>query len=944
MQQAAALSKKNRLRSFTLYMRNLTILLLALFCQFTVHGQRVSVSGALKDTSDNRNLQHAVIQLVRPTDSVLVAFSRADQQGKFRLTSIDTGKYLIWVTYPKYADYVEEVSIRSDVDLKEIILTPTSLLLQEVIVKQRIAAIRMKGDTLEFRADSFAVRQGATVEDLLKKLPGITVNKNGEITAQGEKVQKVLVDGEEFFSDDPAVVTQNLRADAVENVQVFDKKSDQATFTGIDDGEKSKTINLKLKENRKKGYFGKAKVAGGTPNWFENEAMLNSFKGKRKIAVFGTMANTGKAGLGWQDEDKFGGSTGMEYNEEDGYFYSFGSEDEFNTWGGRYNGEGLPSAWTAGAHFSNKWDNDKNNINGNYRYYKQNIEVEGNTQSQFITKDTQYFNNESRTTYNQNIRSQLNGFYEVKIDSMSSLKITMNGSQVDGKSAARYDGQSLDEDSNLVNTSLRKISSDGVKHTFNSSMIYRRKFSKVGRTFSVSMDQNYNDQDTKGFLYSNINFYDANGNPSNSINVDQQKLNKNNMLGFTSKIAYTEPLFKNSFVEVNYSYRLSNSQAERTSYNKGGDGKYDQLDSAYSNDYRFHFSTHSTGLNYRVNTKKLNYSFGTNVAFTKFDQLDLGTDLSYKYSYTNLFPRASIRYTFKPQTRLSFNYNGSTNQPTIQQIQPILDNSNTLNIQIGNPNLKQEFRHSFNLQFNDFKVLSGRGIWLSGGLTSVDNAIGTSSFVSKGVRTTQFVNVSGNYNANMWLGYWLQLKKLAGLRVQFNSGLNFSKYNNYIDSARNTNNNKSVNFNVYMGFQKENKYEVYLNPGWSYVNSKSSINTAVVTRYWTSESEAGTTVQLTKKLEINTNANFNFRQKTDYFNQNRNNIKWNAYLAQKFWKNNNGEIRFSVFDILDQNIGFSRNAQSNFIEENTYNSIRRYWLISFTWNFSSNAIGNTPTK
>jgi hypothetical protein len=359
-------------------MRKLTILLLAITFYSASQAQRVSVVGSLKDTSDNRKLQYAVVQLVRSSDSVIVAFTRADQDGKFSISSIQTGKYLVWATYPKYADYVEEVDISKDTDLKEIILTPASLLLQEVIVKQKIAAIRMKGDTLEFRADSFAVRQGATVEDLLKKLPGITVNKNGEITAQGEKVQKVLVDGEEFFSDDPAVVTQNLRADAVENVQVFDKKSDQSTFTGIDDGEKSKTINLKLKEDRKKGYFGKAKVAGGTPNWFENEAMLNAFKGKRKVAVFGTMSNTGKAGLGWQEEDKYGGgNNNVEYNEEEGYFYSFGNQDEFNTWGGRYNGEGLPSAWTAGAHFSNKWDNDKNNLNGNYRYYKQNIEVGG---------------------------------------------------------------------------------------------------------------------------------------------------------------------------------------------------------------------------------------------------------------------------------------------------------------------------------------------------------------------------------------------------------------------------------------------------------------------------------------------------------------------------------------------------------------------------------------
>ena len=282
----------------------------------------------------------------------MVVFTRTKDHGEFELNNVQPGSYLLMVTYPKFADYLEEIKINgNEVDLGKINLIRKSELLKEVVVSQKLGAIRMKGDTLAFMADSFKVKDGATVEDLLKKLPGIQVNKNGEITAQGEKVQKVLVDGEEFFSDDPAVVTQNLRADAVKEVQVFDKKSDQAAFTGIDDGEKSKTINLKLKDDKKKGYFGKVKLGGGLPDKFENNGMLNAFKGKRKFTAFGTMSNTGSAGLNWEDQEKYGGGSNMQYNEDEGYFYSFGESDEFNTWGGRYNGEGLPTAWTGGLTF-----------------------------------------------------------------------------------------------------------------------------------------------------------------------------------------------------------------------------------------------------------------------------------------------------------------------------------------------------------------------------------------------------------------------------------------------------------------------------------------------------------------------------------------------------------------------------------------------------------------
>ena len=912
-------------------------LILIILLSYTSFSQS-TIKGSIKDTADDINLQHAVFSIIKKSDSTLAGFTRVNAAGEFLLHNVPPGEYYYQVTFPKYADFMEELTVgNKPIDLKQIIMTPKSVLLEEVIVRQRIAAIRMKGDTLEFRADSFAVRTGASVEELLKKLPGIQVNKDGEITAQGEKVQKVLVDGEEFFSDDPAVVTQNLRADAVENVQVFDKKSDQATFTGIDDGEKTKTINLKLKADKKQGFFGKARLAGGTPSSFENEAMINLFRGKKKLAAFGTMANTGKAGLNWEDNNNFGQGSNMEYLEDEGYFVSYSESDEFNTYGGRYSGEGLPQAWTGGLHFSNKWNEDKNHINGNYTYYKQNINVEGNTISQYILPDTQYYNNEKRFTYNQNIRNKLNGFYDLKIDSSTSMKITVGGSQVKGISSASYEGESRDDDSSLVNTNERILGSDGVKNDFKSSMILRKKFRKKGRTISISLDQSYNDQDTDGLLQSGIYFYDPFGSPDSSVLIDQKKLNISKNLAVNSRIAYTEPLGKYSFLELNYGYRISNSEAIRESFNKSGgvDGKYDILDSLYSNNYLFRFNTHSTGLNFRVNKKKLNIAVGSNIAFADFLQKDNWADTSYTYQYTNLFPKASFRYNFKQQTRLSLNYNGSTRQPSLQQIQPIRDNSNTLNIQIGNPLLKQQFNHNISLQFNDFKVLSGRSLWVSAGYNMTDNAISTSSYISKGVRTTQFVNVSGNYSMNFWGGYWVQIKKY-NINIGLNGGGNIARQNNFIDSMKNTNSNSSINMSLNVGYHKEKSLSFFLRPGIDFVTSKSSLNPETITRYWLSNNEVSFSYELPRNFEISSEVDFAFRQKTAAFSRDVNAIKWNASVSKKFWKNRTGEIKLSVFDILDQNIGFERNASSNFISENTYNTIRRFWLIGFTWNFSKN--------
>ncbi len=917
-------------------MRKLPLLCGMLLLFIRLSAQTSQLKGSVKDTADNKILHQAVVTLIKKSDSTLVTFARVNEKGSFNLKKVPQGDYILRITYPKYADFIEDIKLDQDQkEMNDLILTPKSTLLEEVIVRQRIAAIRMKGDTLEFRTDSFAVRQGANVEELLKKLPGIQVDRNGQITAQGEKVQKVLVDGEEFFSDDPAVVTQNLSADAVETIQVFDKKSDQATFTGIDDGEKTKTINLKLKENRKRGYFGKARVAGGTPDWYEGEAMVNLFQGKKKMAAFGTAANTGKAGLGWEDNSKFGGGSNMEYNEEEGYFFSFSNEDEFNTYGGRYSGEGLPQAWTGGLHFSNKWNEDKNHINSNYRYYKQNINVEGNTISQFILPDTSYYSNEKRTTFNQNIRNGFDGFYDVKLDSMSSLKITLNGGRVDGKSAASYYSESLDDDSALANTNNRLTTSDGTKNNLTASIIYRRKFAKKGRTISLTMDNNYQDQNTNGLLQSDLKLYNGGTTPTGNVIFDQQKINENKSMAVNGRFAYTEPIGKNSFLEWNYGFRTNNSEALRVSYNKSQEGKYDIVDSIYSNNYQFNFNTHSTGFTYRVNKKKLSWYVGSNVSFAKFNQKDIWADTTYKYNFTNLFPKASIRYAFKPQTRLSLNYNGNTRQPSLQQIQPIRDNTNVLNIQVGNPNLKQEFVHNINLQFNDFKVLSGRGIWLSASYNMTENAISTSSFINKGVRTTQFVNVSGNYNANFWSGYWFSVKK-PNININLNLNGNLSRYNNFIDGLKNTNNNSTVGVGAGISHYKEKKMSFNLGSNIDFVTSKSSLNPNTVTRYWIFSADPSINIPLPKDFDINTDAVFAVRQKTPVFNRNVNAVKWNASIGKKFLKNKTGEIRLAVFDILDQNIGFNRNATSNFISENTYNTLRRYWLLSFTYNFNKN--------
>src|SRR5436190_13735496 len=305
-----------------------------LLAAITSHAQKASVKGTVTDTVEKKNLANTVIAILKKPDSVLVKFSRANKEGQFLIKDLDTGRFILMATHPFFGDYFDEVELTQNTqnEIGNIYLTPKSKLLAEVIVKTG-SPIRIKGDTISYTADSFKVRAGANVEELLRRLPGIQVDRNGQITAMGEKVKKVLVDGEEFFGSDPGIATKNLRADVVKEVEVFDKKSDQAEFTGIDDGVKDKTINLKLKEDKKKGYFGKVEAGGGLPDKYNNAIMLNAFKGKRKLAGYGIMSNTGQTNLDWEDANNYsGGMEGVEsgISDDGGMYMMWNGNDDDN--------------------------------------------------------------------------------------------------------------------------------------------------------------------------------------------------------------------------------------------------------------------------------------------------------------------------------------------------------------------------------------------------------------------------------------------------------------------------------------------------------------------------------------------------------------------------------------------------------------------------------------
>lgn len=902
--------------------------------------QTAQIKGHLTDSSTSDNPANAVISVLRQEDSTLVKFSRSDNNGNFKIGRLDSGKYIVLITYPKYGDYVDEFKLNPSqiLDFKTIYLTQKAKLLAAIIIRQ--SAVRIKGDTTEFTADSFHVKPNATVEDLLKELPGLQVDKDGKITAQGQTIQKILVDGEEFFSDDPTVATRNLRADAVDKVQVFDKKSDQSEFTGIDDGQTTKTLNLKLKDNAKHGYFGKLS-AGALDKYYNGQALINAFKGKRQLAAFAIASSTDATGLNWQDERNYGfGSDNLQVMDGGGIMITNNNIDDLGTHS--YYGEGLPESMKAGIHFSNKWNDDKFDAGGNYLFNKLAVRSAGNTYTQNILQDSVYYHRESATTYSDKMRHSLSGMTEIKLDSSSSIKITANGYTGTSQSTSDYRSEALDENNKPVNSSMRATSDKGDNTGLRASALYRKKFKKKGRTLSINFDETYTDNSSNGFLNNLSNFYDASGSIFRRDSTDQNKVNDNLVNVAGVKATYTEPLSKKSYLEINYSFYNNNSSQKTLSYDKDLGGKYSLLVDSLSNEFKYIYKTNSGGINYRFNEKKYNFSIGGNIANTAFRQTDQVKDTSRKYNYYNFFPRANFYYKFNAYSGLRFNYNGSTNQPTIDQLQPLKNNYDPLNIIMGNPHLRQEFRNSFQLNFNNYKVFSERSIYFGSYFTFTNNAISNSYTIDAlGKRTTQYVNVDGNYNGQIYTGYYIQIPKTK-INVGISPEGHFSKNINFVNGLKNVTKSNAVSVRIGLRNYVKDKYQFSVDATPSFNQSTSTISSVASTHYWSYNYSADGNYTLPGKFEIGSDVNFDFRQKLNAFDVNTDVVLWNAYLEKKFFKNEALTLRFSIHDILNQNKGYDRTVQPFAVEERHYLTYQRYGLISLTWNFKNKGGAGAP--
>ncbi len=886
----------------------------------SLFAQNGTITGTVRDTSSGINLTHASVVLLNGKDSFILKDTRVDQLGRFSFQNIsDTAQYVLFFTYPRFVDYSHRVDMKNSVNgllnMDNVSLIPKEKLLEQVIVSSKAAAIKIKGDTTEYLADSFRVQPNASVEDLLKELPGLQIDQFGNITAQGQKVKKVLVDGEEFFSDDPTLVTRNLRADMIDKVQVFDKKSDAAAFTGIEDGVRDKTINLKIKEDKNHGLFGKAEAGAGTNSRYNAQGVANLFKGKRRMSAYGTVSNIGRTGLGSADKEKIG------------------DDDQA---GENYSGKGLPRAISGGVHYDKKWGTDKHSINGNYKLNLLDVEGEEITNSQNNLPTGLILSSANSNFNNSSVTHKANTKYILKSDTTSTFTVFADGHISNSKNSSNSRTNNLRGDSTRLYDNMSSDFNDYDLNAFNVNVSWEKKLKKYGRTISVYSRNNFSSDASKGGSRSNSNFFDLTNNPDSSALLYLRRSMNDDWRTLSMNVNYTEPLTPKLSLILNYTLNNEDNRDDKRSFNLADYPAGNVMDSAFST--RMSSSTWGNqagaALNYAL--KKMTIKIGNNVKLVKMDIDEDYALTQLNRSFTNWYPSASFNYKFSNYKAININYNGSSVSPARNQLMPFRYNNSQLTTYIANTNLDNSFNSSFNGYFYASKIVTNVYYGANFNYTLTSNPITQSISVSpSGIYNYRFVNMDGYTNNSYYLNTYYS-KKIKGADIQTGVGLNFNGGTSYspINNEINKLNYNTSAFAVELHKNKFKSYSVYFLGQVGYTINKSSLQPDTKNNYWFTNLSPSVDIYFLKKFQLHTDAVYLWQEKTQAFANDFNRTIWNAWIGRNFLKNDQLTVKLSCNDILNQNNGYERTATNTFFSENRYTTIRRFFMIGATWSFT----------
>jgi len=909
-------------------------------------GQKFSIKGQVTDTLSSP-LPSSTVMLLNPKDSSLVNFGVSDVKGFFEIKNISKGEYLLKITFVGYANYTKRVTTPAEagaIELGRIKLATQTRQLDEVIVQGEKNPVTVKKDTIEFNAGSFKTKTNATVEDLLKVLPGMEVETDGTVRAQGEQVQRVTVDGREFFGRDPKLATRNLPADAIDKVQIFDRKSDNAQFTGIDDGQREKTINLELKEEKRNGAFGNLMGGAGTDDRFQASGSVNRFGKGKQISFLGMGNNINEQGFSIGDFMNFsggaqamagggGGTRTVTINSGAGSGNNSGPT--VNT-GGRQSG--IMTNYAGGVNYNRDLSKDTK-LTSSYFYNHLDRDVSTDlTRTNFLPDES--LNNvltqkSKQLSSNDNHRGTL--MLDHIIDSANTIRATANASYTESDQNTISQGETRKlTDNSLLNENLRKTFNAQNALSLNSSLLWRHRFEKKGRSMTTNLSLGFSSTDSEGTLNTANKIY--NQTPGEQL-VEQTNTQTTDNQSMGATVSYTEPLGGRKYLEANYNFLTNNNDVNREVYdvNSGSPVFNNQLSNKYTSNYVYS----RPGLNFKMNREKYSVTVGASYQMTLLKGDLISRDVKIDRTFENLLPTVRFNYDFTSFKHLRLDYETSMQEPTIQQLQPVVDNSDPLNIYVGNPGLIPAYVHRINANYTAFNPTKFVNFFAFINTAYMKNAIVNSQTTDPVTfaRITQPVNVSSSKNLNANFNWGFPIKKLNS---RFNIGptASISESITILNDQENNVRSKTLGGSVRYNFTWKEFIILDLSANLSHQETKYDFSTPDQ-QYFNQTYRSELNLNFLKKYAFNTTYEYLiYNSTTNDFNEAMSFL--NISVSRFVLKNNAGEIKVGVNNLLDQSNSVSQSSGENYLQQQTMNNLGRYYMFSFTYalNKHLNPMGN----
>ncbi|MEX1062527.1 MAG: outer membrane beta-barrel protein [Balneolaceae bacterium] len=901
-----------------------------------VQAQTLSVSGSVSsyEENDTTPLAGASIQLFSLPDSIRTGGTTTGNEGLFLLKSVEPGSYLVIVSFLGFLTETETIQLEQEnIGNLDFIMQPAALLMEDIQVTSRRPRVDVRGDTTLFHADGYRTTMDASAEDLVTRMPGFML-ENGQIQAQGEDIQRVLVDGEEFFGDDALLTLRNLPAEIIEKIEVFDRQSDQARFTGFNDGNGERTVNVVTRRGMNTGQFGRANSGYGSETRYMAGGNYNHFDGSRRLSLIGMSNNVNQQNF--SSEDLLGISQAGEG----------GGRGRRSTRNFRVGGQsGISSVHSTGLNYNDRW-NDSWRINSSYFFNMTDNVNNQNRERQYLSgSSTDQIYGEDTYSTSDNYNHRFNMRVEHTINDDRSLIITPRLDFQQNNRFRTLSGTTMSGNARLLNEISSDNRSDNSGYNIAGNILYRHRFDTDGRTFSARLGTNVNDRSGDRFQYDESHYY---GETENSIVNDRETETLTGGYTFSGDFSYTEPVSKKSQVMISYRPDISRNNSVQDAYLFDEEtGNYSRIDTTLSNRYDNLVHTQQARGSYRYRDAGYNANVSFSFQYTSLVGEQTFPDITEtSKSWRNFLPDASFRYRYGNGANLRFSYNANTRTPSARQLQDVIDNSSPLRMTTGNPDLNQQLDHRFSLRFrsSDSEKGSSTMAYLSLGYTQ--DHIGNRTFVAprdtvlqegialgRGSRLVYTDNIGDSWNLRSMLNRSMPLDLLQS-NMSFNGGVSFRRRPSVIDDERNLADNTGFNAGFSTSSNISENIDFRLSYRASYHIVENSIRPELNNNYYSGRATGNINLMPWKGLVLASDLNLRHYEGLGE-NYNENTVYWNGSAGYKFMEDRAAEFRITLFDILAQNNNINRSVAEDYIEDYRSTVLTRFFLLTFTYNLRS---------